>query len=128
MIITSKREEEVAKNVVNSAYIVHKLLGPGLLESVYETCFCHELGKAGLQYKKQHAVPIIYDDVRFDVALRLDVLVEDLVICELKSVETIHPIFQSQLLSYLKLSQKHLGFLINFNVPTIKEGIRRFIL
>jgi GxxExxY protein len=128
MIITSKREEEVAKMVVNSAYIVHKLLGPGLLESVYEACFCHELKKAGLQYAKQSPVPIIYDDICFDAALRLDVLVENLVICELKSVEAIHPIFHSQLLSYMKLSQKHLGFLINFNVPTIKEGIKRFIL
>ncbi len=123
----SIEEEEIGKKIVNSAYIVHKSLGPGLLESVYETCFCHELCKAGLNIKRQSVVPIVYDGMVFDAALRLDVIVEDLVICELKAVETINPVYEAQLLSYLKLRQKRLGFLINFNVPRIKEGINRMI-
>jgi GxxExxY protein len=123
----SIREEEIARKIVNSAYIVHKYLGPGLLESVYEVCFCHELNKAGLSFKRQSVVPINYDGIQFDSALRLDVIVEDLIICELKAVEAINPVYEAQLLSYLRLRQKRLGFLINFNVPTIKEGIKRMI-
>jgi GxxExxY protein len=123
----SIREEEIAKKIVNSAYVVHKYLGPGLLESVYEVCFCHELNKAGLSIKRQSVVPILYDGIQFDSALRLDVIVEDLIICELKAAETMNPVYEAQLLSYLRLRQKRLGFLINFNVPTIKEGIKRMI-
>ncbi|MDI6731812.1 MAG: GxxExxY protein [Candidatus Margulisbacteria bacterium] len=126
--ILSEEEERIGKAVVHTAYNIHKNLGPGLLESVYELCFCHELTKSGLSIKKQQPVPIIYDGIVFDVALRLDVLVEDLIICELKATETILPVFGAQLLSYLRLSNKRLGFLINFNVPIIKEGIRRIVL
>ena len=126
--ILSEKEEAIGKVVVNAAYNIHKNLGPGLLESVYELCFCHELIKSGLSIKKQHPVPIVYDGIVFDVALRLDVLVEDLIICELKATETILPVFGSQLLSYLRLSNKRLGYLINFNVPLIKEGIKRIVL
>ncbi|MBN3033368.1 MAG: GxxExxY protein [Candidatus Saganbacteria bacterium] len=124
----SVREEAIAKKIVNSAYVVHKHLGPGLLESVYEICFCHELCKAGLSLKRQSVVPINYDGIQFDSALRLDVIVDDLIICELKAVETMNPVYEAQLLSYLKLRQRRLGFLINFNVPTIKEGIKRMII
>ena len=124
----SEKEERIAKAVVDSAYAVHKVLGPGLLESVYEVCFCHELGKRGLSYRRQVVVPIVYDGITFDEGLRLDVLVEDLVICELKAVEEVHPVFLAQLLSYLKLTGKRLGFLINFNVPVIKHGIKRVVL
>ena len=123
----SKEEEDIAKKLVNAAYIINKSLGPGLLENVYEVCFCHELKKAGLEVKRQVSVPIIYDGIKFGISLRLDVLIEDLVICELKSVESIHPIFEAQLLSQLKLSNKRLGFLINFNVLRIKEGIKRMV-
>ena len=125
---TSAEEERVAKAIVDAAYTVHKALGPGLLESVYEACFCHELGKRGLSYKRQVVVPIVYDGLTFDEGLRLDVLVEDLIICELKAVETMHPVFKAQILTYLKLTGKRLGFLINFNVPLIKDGIQRVIL
>jgi len=124
----SEKEERIAKAIVDSAYAVHKVLGPGLLESVYEVCFCHELGKRGLSYRRQVMVPIVYDGITCDEGLRLDVLVEDLVICELKAVEEVHPVFLAQLLSYLKLTGKRLGFLINFNVPVIKHGIKRVVL
>lgn len=124
----SDEEERIAREIVASAYAVHSALGPGLLESVYEVCFCHELAKRGLSYRRQVVVPIIYDGITFDEGLRLDVLVEESVICELKAVETMHPVFMAQMLTYLKLTGKRLGFLINFNVPLIKQGIKRVIL
>jgi GxxExxY protein len=120
--------DRIAKIIVDSAFSVHKTLGPGLLENVYEPCFCHELGKRGVAYQRQVAVPIVYDGIKFGEALRLDVLVEGLVICELKVVETLLPVHLSQLLTYLKLTEKRLGFLINFNVPVIKYGIKRVVL
>lgn len=123
----SQREEELGRAVVDCAYKVHKSLGPGLLERVYEICFCIELEKKGIVYKRQTDVPIVYDGITLNEYLRLDVLVEDTVICELKSAEY-NPVWDAQLLSYLKIVNKRLGFLINFNVPYIREGIRRFIL
>ena len=124
----SKIDETVAKKIVDSAYAVHKELGPGLLEKIYEVCFCHELSKRGLEYERQLEIPIVYDGLVFDEGLRLDVLVEKLIICELKAVDEINPVWEAQILSHLKLLQKRIGFLINFNVPLIKDGIRRFIL
>ncbi len=124
----SKREESIGKEVVDTAYQIHSALGPGLLEKVYEVCLCHELTKRRLKCSRQVEVPIIFDNIKFDEGLRLDVLVEDLVICELKAVDKMNPLWEAQLLSYLKLTKKRLGFLINFNVPTIKEGIKRLIL
>ncbi|WP_295649361.1 GxxExxY protein [uncultured Mucilaginibacter sp.] len=124
----SLREEEIATIIVNAAFNVHKELGPGLLERVYEVCFCHELKKAGLSYLRQLDIPIVYDNLIFDEGLRLDVLVEDLIICELKAVDLVNPVWEAQVLSHLKLTGKRLGFLINFNVPFIKQGIKRFIL
>lgn len=123
----SDEEERIAKAIVEAAYAVHNALGPGLLENIYEVCFCHELTKHGLSYRRQVVVPIVYDGITFDEGLRLDVLVEELVICELKAVETMKPVFTAQLLTQLKLTGKRLGFLINFNVPLIKHGIRRVI-
>jgi GxxExxY protein len=124
----SQREELVAKRIVNAAYVVHKELGPGLLEKVYEACFCHELKKAGLMFQRQLNIPIVYDGLVFAEALRLDVLAEDIVICELKAVEQVNPVWEAQILSHLKLTGKRLGFIINFNVPLIKSGIRRFVM
>lgn len=124
----SQREEVVAKQTVNAAYLVHKQLGHGLLEKVYEACFCHELRKAGLKFQRQLDIPIVYDGLVFEEGLRLDVLVEDLVICELKAVEQVNPVWEAQVLSHLRLTGKRLGFLINFNVPLIKSGIRRFVV
>lgn len=124
----SEREEKIATAIVESAYAVHRELGPELLESIYEICFCHELAKRGLPFQRQVDLPIVYDGITFDEGLRLDVLVDGLVICELKSVESLHPVFQAQLLSHLKLTKRRLGFLINFNVPLIKHGIKRVVL
>jgi GxxExxY protein len=120
--------KQLASKIVDSAFTVHKSLGPGLLESICETCFCHELSKRRISFKRQVAVPLIYDNLRFEDGLRIDVLAGDLIICELKAVATLLPVHQAQLLSYLKLTQKRLAFLINFNVPVIKHGIRRFVL
>ena len=126
--ITSKKEELVAKMIVDAAYNVHKNLDPGLLEKIYEVCFCHELNKRELKYQRQVDIPIQYDNIIFNEGLRLDVLIEDLIICELKAVDEINPVWEAQILSHLKLTKKHIGFLINFNVPIIKKGIKIFIL
>ncbi len=120
--------EKIAKLIVDSAYTVHYNLGPGLLEKVYEVCFCHELAKRKLNYQRQVYIPIVYDNITFDEGLRLDVIVENCIICELKAVEIVNPVWEAQILSHLKLTNKNLGFLINFNVVKIKYGIRRFIL
>ncbi len=124
----SLREEEIARKIVDSAYQVHKSLGPGLLESIYEAGFCYELKNHGLSFKKQVSIPIRYKELILENGLRIDVLVENLVICELKAIEVILPIHEAQILSYLKLTGKRLGFLINFNVEIIKKGIKRIIL
>ena len=124
----SEKEEHIARKIVDSTYTVHKTLGPGLLEKVYEVCFCHELSKRGLNYLRQVDIPIVYDGIVFNEGLRLDVLVEDLIICELKAVDEMNPVWEAQILSHLKLTGKRLGFLINFNVPLIRNGIKRIIL
>ena len=124
----SDEEERLGKIIVNAAFQVHKELGPGLLEKVYEVCFCHELKKAGLSHLRQVEIPISYDEILFKEGLRLDVLVEDLVICELKAIEAVNPVWEAQILSHLKLTGKRLGFLMNFNVSLMKDGIRRFVL
>ena len=120
--------EYIGKIVVDAAYTVHKSLGPGLLEKVYEICFCHELEKRGLKYKRQVDIPIVYDGLTFSEGLRLDVMIEEKVICELKAIETVNPVWEAQVLSHLKLTDKRLGFLINFNVVNIGSGIKRFVL
>jgi GxxExxY protein len=120
--------DSIASKIVDCAYHVHQNLGPGLLESIYESCFCYELKKKNLRYKRQVEIPIIYDQMKLDEKLRLDVLVEDSIICELKAVLEMNTVFEAQILTYLKLSKKRLGFLINFNVSSIKNGIKRYIL
>ena len=124
----SKREESIAEKVVDAAYTVHKILGPGLLEKVYEVCFCHEISKRGLKNQRQVDIPIVYDGMTFDEGLRIDVLVEELIICELKAVDQMNSVWEAQIISHLKLTGNRLGFLINFNVPLIKNGIKRIIL
>ncbi len=119
----SDQEELLAKQIVDIAFKVHKELGPGLLESVYAKCFYYELFNRGIHYEKQKEVPIIYQSLVIDEGLRLDILVEDLIIIELKAQENYHPVWEAQLLSYLKLTGKRLGFLINFRVPLMKDGI-----
>ncbi|MGF1669667.1 MAG: GxxExxY protein [Balneolaceae bacterium] len=121
-------EEDVGRAVVNAAYYVHKTLGPGLLERVYEVCFCHVFSKRGYRVQRQIDIPIVFEDKVFDEGLRLDVMVNDLLVCELKALEQVHPVWQAQLLSHMKLTEKRLGYLINFNVPLIKDGIQRMVL
>ncbi|MGG9960885.1 GxxExxY protein [Ferruginibacter sp. SUN106] len=124
----SEQEEYIAKQIVDIAIKIHQQLGPGLLESVYEKCFCYELKKRGISFRKQVQVPIYFDELKIDDGLRLDILIEGLVIVELKAQENYHPVWEAQLLSYLKLTQKRLGFLVNFHVPLMKQGIKRMIL
>ncbi len=126
-MITS-REEFLAREIVDSAFQVHKKLGPGLLEKVYEVCLCHELYKKGIEYKRQVEIPIVYDNIVFNEGLVVDVMVENLIICELKAVDKVNPVWQAQIISHLKLTGLKLGFLINFNVALIKEGIKRFVV
>ena len=121
-----ERIEAIGKQIVQSAFNVHKSMGPGLLESVYETCMIYELREAGLRANQQQIVPIYYKGVAIQEKLRLDLIVEDTIIVELKSVEVMNPVFEAQIISYLKLSNLQLGYLINFNVPLIKDGIKRF--
>ena len=112
--------ERIAGKIVDAAYAVYRKLGPGLLEKVYEICFCYELEKRGLNYKRQVVIPIVYDQLTFTEGLRLDVLVEDCIICELKALENVNPVWEAQIISHLKLTDKKLGFLINFNVSRFK--------
>jgi len=120
--------EAIGKAIVNAAYWVHKELGPGLLEKIYEVCLAHEIRKAGYEVERQVYLPIVYDGITFEDGLKLDLLVENTVIVETKALETINPVWQAQVLSHLKLTDLRLGYVINFNVPLIKDGIKRVIL
>src|SRR5208283_903448 len=124
----SRELDQIARSVVDCAFTVHKEIGPGLLESVYEACFCEELRSRDIHFQKQVSLPIKYKTLRLESGLRLDLLVSDSIVVELKSVARIEPIFKAQLLSYLRLSGLKLGFLINFNVSLIKDGIFRVAL
>jgi GxxExxY protein len=114
--------------LLDAAFDVHRNLGPGLLESVYEACVCHELAKRGVPFVRQASLPILYDGTLIEAGLRLDMIVADAVIVEFKAVESLLPVHEAQLLTYLKLTNKRLGFLINFNVPLLKHGIKRIVL
>jgi GxxExxY protein len=118
---------EISGHAVDAAMKVHSALGPGLLENAYEACLRYELEKRGMRVKAQVGLPVIYDGKQIDLGYRLDLLVEDAVIIELKAVEKIAPIHEAQLLSYLRLSGKKLGLLINFNVLHLKDGIKRMV-
>jgi len=118
----------VSNRVIHAAIKVHKELGPGLIESVYETCVFYELNKAGLSAERQVKLPIFYDGVKLDAELRLDIWIERSLIVEVKAVETVLPVHQAQLMTYLKLTKNRLGLLINFNVPLLKNGIKRVVL
>lgn len=125
----SKMEiNDLTYKIIGCAYDVHKKLGPGLLESAYEVCLEYELRKNNLEVIKQLALPVIYDEVKLDAGYRIDLLVNDLVIIEIKSVDGLAPIHTAQVLTYLKLANKKLGLLINFNETNLKNGIKRLIL
>jgi len=120
--------KELTGKIVNCAIIVHKLLGPGLLESAYEECLCYELQNCGLETLKQLPMPLIYKEKKLDIGYRIDLLVEDKIVIEVKSVDLLNPIHTAQLMTYMKLSRCRIGLLINFNVQFLKEGIRRIII
>ena len=121
------RTEEVAKMVLDAAFRVHTALGPGLLESIYETCLAYELKGMGVKFESQIALPIVYNEILIESGLRLDLLVEKCVIIEIKAVETIIPIHKAQLLTYLKLANIRLGLMINFKVIHLRDGIIRLV-
>lgn len=121
-------EKELTQEIVGSAIEVHKALGPGLLESAYEECLCYELKTRGLAYKRQVDLPLTYKGIRLDCGYRIDVVVEDKVLLELKCVEKLLPIHEAQLLTYLRLSGIKIGLLMNFNVPVMRDGILRRVL
>ncbi len=125
--IPTPRINEITRTIIGAAMKVHSTLGPGLLESAYEACLLFELHDAGLKAESQVPLPVIYKGVRIDLGYRLDLVVEDSVIVELKSVEAIEPVHKAQLLSYLKLSARHVGLIINFNVVHLKDGIQRLV-
>lgn len=122
-----KEEDKFSKEIIGAAIEVHRHLGPGLLESAYEECLCQELAIQGLTFERQKPIAVSYKGVNLDCGYRLDVVVEGLVILELKAVERIEPIHEAQLLTYLKLSDLRLGMLINFNVPILRNGIKRIV-
>jgi GxxExxY protein len=119
---------ELTGKIVDCAITVHKLLGPGLLESVYEECLQYELSSCGLKTLKQLPMPLVYKEKKLDIGYRIDLLVDDKVIIEVKSVDALNPVHMAQIMTYLKLSGCRIGLLINFNVPFLKDGIRRIIL
>jgi GxxExxY protein len=122
-----KSIEEIATEIVDSCFKIHKELGAGLLESAYESCLEYELSTRGLSVQRQLAQPVVYGEISIDAGYRLDLLVNDLVIVELKAIEQLAPIHTAQLLTYLRLSKRTLGFLVNFNTPLIKQGIKRIV-
>jgi GxxExxY protein len=124
----AKTANEVSRTIVDAALRVHSTLGPGLLESTYQVCLTQELRKSGLFVQAEVPVPVVYEGIKLEVGYRIDLLVENLVIVEVKSIEAIAPIHQAQVLSYLKLSGKSLALLINFNQVHLKDGIKRFVM
>jgi len=121
-------EEWLCQQIKDAAFAVHKELGPELLEQIYEICFCHKLSKRNIDHQRQLRLPIHYDGMVFDEGLRLDVLASNRINCELKAIDIVHPIWQAQVLSHLKLTDLHVGFIINFNTALIKDGIRRYCI
>ena len=122
------RTEEVTKKILDAAFKVHTSLGPGILESVYETCLTHEFKLNGLKVERQVSIPVIYEDITVDSGLRLDLLIEKCVIVEIKAVEKIIPLCKAQLLTYMKLTKMRIGLLLNFNTIYLRDGINRLVI
>lgn len=120
--------QELTSSILRCAYKVHSKLGPGLLESAYEECLYYELDKIGLQVVKQRPMPLIYEERKLDLGYRIDLYIEEKIIIEIKSVDALNPVHLAQLMTYLKLSECRVGFLMNFNVVSLKDGIRRIII
>src|SRR5262245_30722082 len=123
-----EERDPLTEKVIGAAIEVHRILGPGLLESIYQRALCHELDLRGIQYSPQHRVPVSYKGIDLGDDLFMDILVEDRVVVELKAIERLEPVHEAQLLTYLKLSRRHLGLLLNFNVRLLKDGIKRMVL
>lgn len=120
--------EELTRKIIGASIEVHKSLGPGLLESAYEECLFYELTQHGLKVERQKPVPVIYKEIKLDYGYRIDLLVEDTVIVELKSIDTFAPVHEAQILTYMKFANKKIGLLINFNVTVLKNGLKRYVL
>ena len=121
-------ENEISEKIIGCAIEVHKALGPGLLESAYEDCLVYELLRKGLHLERQKPIPLIYKNIRLDCGYRLDLLVENRVVVELKSIETFAPVHEAQILTYMRFSKMKTGLLINFNVTVLKNGLKRYVL
>ena len=126
-MVTNLKENEISKILVDVFIRIHSELGPGLLESVYETAICHELTKRGLLFARQQGVPVYYDSVKMDIGFRADIIVDNKIIIEIKSIENLLPVHHKTLLTYLKLTKLKLGLLVNFNVNLVKNGIVRLV-
>ncbi len=127
-MLAPQANDPLTEKIIGFAIEVHRQLGPGLLESTYEECLCYELGQNGLAFRRQVPLPVMYKTIRLDCGYRIDLLVEERVILELKTVERLIPVHEAQLLTYLKLSGMRTGLLLNFNSATLKDGIRRMVL
>ncbi len=127
-MLTPRENDLLTEKVIGFAIEVHRQLGPGLLESAYEECLCYELSQSGLSFRRQVPLPVIYKSIRLDCGYRMDVVVEEQVIVELKTVERLMPIHEAQILTYLKLSGLRTGLLLNFNSAVLKDGLRRIML
>jgi GxxExxY protein len=119
---------EITRRIIGCAIEVHRHLGPGLLESAYEECLAYELLKNGLQIKRQQPTPVVYKDIKLECGYRIDILVENLVVIELKVVDVVNPVHEAQILTYMKFANKSIGLLINFNVTVLRYGIKRYII
>ena len=120
-------EDLLTERIIGAAIEVHQVLGPGLLESAYESCLCHELSLRGLPFRRQVELPVRYKNVRLECGYKIDVLVQEIVVVELKAVEALQPVHDAQILTYLKLAQLSVGLLLNFHAPTLKQGLRRVV-
>ena len=125
--MTNEERNRLSKIILEACIEVHREMGPGLLESIYELCLLNELARKGVRASSQVSIPLIYKGTELSKDFRIDILVEDEIILEIKSVEVLLPVHEAQIISYLKLTDKRLGFLINFNVPLLKDGFRRFV-
>jgi GxxExxY protein len=127
-MIKETRINPLTKDIIGASIEVHRGLGPGLLESAYEACLCHELAMRGLSFERQRALPVLYKGLNLDCGYRLDILVEDLAVVEVKAVDALLPIHSAQLLTYLKLGRWPVGLLLNFNVAVLTKGVKRLVL
>lgn len=121
------KHQDLTRTIIGCAIEVHKFLGPGLLESAYEECLTYELIKAGLNIERQKAVPVVYKEIKLECGYRMDILIENTVVVELKTVEALNDVHEAQILTYMKFSQKQVGLLINFNVTLLKNGLKRYV-